>query len=246
MQDLILKNFSLWMTLHRDLSSSTIEKYTRAVRTVSNDMFKLGVIKKSLFDMSLAELDISISLILSNKDFIAKNTKGNHMYSNGLKQFRYFILDTVDTIDKKEVEIVESIKTDKTISETERTALVKSRVGQGIFKQSLIKKYNGKCIVTGIDLSKLLIGSHIKPWVNSNNEQRLSSENGLLLSANFDKLFDSGLITFKNDGTLVSSSFINEQNKTKLGLDNQIKVDLKASQEMLANLEYHRDVIFIS
>lgn len=168
------------------------------------------------------------------------------MYSNGLKQFRYFILDTIDTIDKKEIEIVESIKTDKTISETERTALVKSRVGQGIFKQSLIKKYDGKCIVTGIDLSKLLIGSHIKPWVNSNNEERLSSENGLLLSANFDKLFDSGLITFKNDGTLVSSSFINEQNKTKLGLDNQIKVDLKASQEMFANLEYHRDVIFIS
>ncbi len=74
----------------------------------------------------------------------------------------------------------------------------------------------------------------------------MSSENGLLLSANFDKLFDSGLITFKNDGTLVSSSFINEQNKAKLGLDKQIKVDLKASQEMLENLEYHRDVIFIS
>ena len=193
--------------------------------------------------MSLTELDLAISAILANDKFIAKNTKGNHMYSNGLKQFRYFILDTVDTIDKKEVEIVESIKT---ISETERTALVKSRVGQGIFKQSLIKKHDGKCIVTGIDLSKLLIGSHIKPWVNSNNEERLSSENGLLLSANFDKLFDSGLITFKNDGTLVFSSFINEQNKTKLGLNNQIKVDLKASQEMLANLEYHRDVIFIS
>ena len=242
----ILNDFINWMNEHRTLSESTLEKYARAVNTVSNDMLEIGVINNSLINMSLTELDLAISAILANDKFIAKNTKGNHMYSNGLKQFRYFILDTIDTIDIKEIEIVESIKTDKTISETERTALVKSRVGQGIFKQSLIKKYNGKCIVTGIDLSKLLIGSHIKPWVNSNNEQRLSSENGLLLSANFDKLFDSGLITFKNDGTLVSSSFINEQNKTKLGLNNQIKVDLKASQEMLANLEYHRDVIFIS
>lgn len=51
--------------------------------------------------MSLTELDLAISAILANDKFIAKNTKGNHMYSNGLKQFRYFILDTVDTIDKK-------------------------------------------------------------------------------------------------------------------------------------------------
>ncbi len=76
---------------------------------------------------------------------------------------------------------------------------MKSRVGQGDFRKSLIEKYDGKCVVTGIDLTKLLIASHIKPWRISDNKERLSSENGLLLSANLDKLFDSGLITFMND-----------------------------------------------
>lgn len=242
----ILDNFSKWMIIHRNFSLSSIEKYTRAVNTISNDMLELGVINESLLNMGLTELDLSIALILSNPQFIKKNTTGNHMYSNGLKQFRCFVLDTIDSIDEKEIQIVESIKADKTIKETEKEALVKSRVGQGDFRKSLIEKYDGKCVVTGIDLTKLLIASHIKPWRISDNKERLSSENGLLLSANLDKLFDSGLITFMNDGTLVSSSFINQQNRTKLGLNDVIKVDLKASSDMFMNLEYHRDVIFVA
>lgn len=49
-----------------------------------------------------------------------------------------------------------------------------------------------------------------------------------------------------NDGTLVSSSFVNQENRTKLGLNDDIKVDLKASSDMFINLEYHRDVIFVA
>lgn len=246
MQKTILKNFSKWMTIHRTLSSSSIEKYTRAVNTISNDMIELGVINESLLSMSLTELDLAISLILSNKDFIAKNTKGNHMYSNGLKQFRYFVLDTIDDVDAKEIEIVKTIESDKTIKSTEKVALVRSRVGQGDFRKSLIEKYDGKCVVTGVDLTKLLIASHIKPWSVSDNFERLSSENGLLLSANYDRLFDSGLISFKNDGKIIVSSFVNQKNKSILRLSDDIKVDLRASDIMLNNLEYHRDVVFVS
>ncbi len=73
------------MKKYRTLSQSTIEKYARAVNTVSNDMLEIGVINNSLISMSLTELDLAISAILANDKFIAKNTKGNHMYSNGLK-----------------------------------------------------------------------------------------------------------------------------------------------------------------
>ncbi len=160
--------------------------------------------------MGITELDLSIALILSNPQFIKKNTIGNHMYSNGLKQFRCFVLDTIDSIDEKEIQIVESIKADKALEKTEKEALVKSKVGKGDFRKSLIEKYDGKCVVIGIDLTKLLIASHIEPWRISDNKERLSSENGLLLSADLDKLFDSGLISILNDGTLVPSSFINQ------------------------------------
>lgn len=245
-QNPILENFQSWMKIHRDLSPATIEKYTRSINSISKDMIQINLIDKNLTDMSLVELDLAIALILRNEAFIAKNKKGNHMYSNGLKQFRYFILDCVDASDKKELEIVKSIEEDTTIKATEKQAIVKSRIGQGEFRKQLINKYAGKCVVTGIDLTKLLVASHIKPWSVSDNKERISSENGLLLSANYDKLFDSGLITFKNDGTIITSSFINSSNKSLLGLTDDIKVDLKSTPEMLSNLEYHRDVLFVA
>lgn len=242
----ILTDFQNWMSEHRELSPATIEKYTRSINSISKDMIQINLIDKNLTDMSLVELDLAIALIIRNEAFIAKNKKGNHMYSNGLKQFRYFILDCVDASDKKELEIVKSIEEDTTIKATEKQAIVKSRIGQGEFRKQLINKYAGKCVVTGIDLTKLLVASHIKPWSVSDNKERISSENGLLLSANYDKLFDSGLITFKNDGTIITSSFINSNNKSLLGLTDDIKVDLKSTPEMLSNLEYHRDVLFVA
>jgi hypothetical protein len=241
----ILKNFYEWMKFHSTLSDSTLEKYSRAVNTVSKDMLSIGVIKKSLLDMSLAELDYAVAVILHNKEFIAKNSRGNNMYSCGLKQFRYYILDTVDEIDTKTAEIIETIKTDPNITQTERQSLIKSRIGQGNFRKSLIEKYDGKCVITGIDIGKVLIASHIIPWSVSDNTNRLSVDNGVLLSATYDRLFDCGLITFKSNGELISSRFIQEHNKRKLGLNNTLQVNLKASTQMLRNLEYHRDVIFL-
>ena len=168
------------------------------------------------------------------------------MYSNGLKQYRYFVLDTIDGVDTKELEIVDSIKANTDITKTEKEALIKSRIGQGKFRKSLFEKYDGKCVVTGIDLSKLLIASHIKPWSVSENDERLSPDNGILLSADFDRLFDSGLITFANDGSIVASSFVNDNNRTILGLDKKIIVNLKSTPSMIHNLEYHRDIIFVA
>lgn len=242
----ILEKFRNWMKTHRNLSPATIEKYTRSINSISNDMIKINLIDKKLTDMSLVELDLAIALILRNEEFTSKNKKGNHMYSNGLKQYRYFVLDCIEGTDEKEIEIVKSIEADTTIEMTEKLAIVKSRIGQGEFRKQLINKYSGKCVVTGIDLTKILVASHIKPWSVSDNFERISSENGLLLSANYDKLFDSGLITFKNDGTIVASSFINQKNKIILGLQEERKVDLKSTSEMLINLEYHRDILFVS
>lgn len=241
----VLNDFYDWMKSHNTLSESTLEKYTRAVSAVSNDMILAGVINKSLLEMSLTELDYAIAVILQNEQFIAKNSKGNNMYSCGMKQFRLFILDSFDEVDLKATEIIEAINKNPDISNTEKQALIKSRIGQGYFRKSLMKKYEGKCIITGIDIGKVLIASHIVPWSVSDNSNRLNPENGLLLSATYDKLFDCGLITFKDNGEIVTSRFIREDNIKKLGLENNLQVKLKASSELLHNMEYHRDVIFV-
>ena len=50
-----------------------------------------------------------------------------------------------------------------------------------------------------------LIASHVQPWRDSNNEERLDGENGLLLTPTVDHLFDKGFISFENTGQLIVS-----------------------------------------
>ena len=193
--------------------------------------------------MSPFELDLAISLTISDPDFTAKNTRGNHMYSNALKQYRLFINAVTEDIDASAY--IEKIKNDNQIPETERTEIIQSRVGQGSFRKSLFDKYHGCCIITGINHPKLLVASHIKPWIVSSNKERLSVDNGLLLSATYDRLFDSGLITFDKQGKIFLSSFIGEENVKRLNLSKGLRFDLSVSGNMGEYLDYHNDVLFV-
>lgn len=235
--------FSDWMSQNTELSESSITKYSGAVGTVSKEMCLKGTIQKPLEDMSPFELDLAIALILSDPDFVSKNTRGNHMYSNALKQYRYFL--NAMTEDSDDHSFIDEIKNDALIPETEKTAIIQSRVGQGIFRKSLFDKYQGRCIITGIDHPKLLVASHIKPWAVSSNRERLSVDNGLLLSATYDRLFDSGLITFDSYGKIFLSSFIGAENIKRLRLSPGMSFDLRMSEKMKEYLSYHSDVLFV-
>lgn len=235
--------FSDWLTQNTVLSESSIDKYVGAVGTISKEMCQKGTIQKPLENMSPFELDLAIALTISDPDFIAKNTRGNHMYSNALKHYRYFI-NTV-TEDTDDGAYAKGIEIDDQIPETERKAIIQSRVGQGVFRKSLFDKYGGRCIITGINHPKLLVASHIKPWAASSNKERLSVDNGLLLSATYDRLFDSGLITFDRQGKLFLSSFIGRENVKRLNLSVDMRFDLSASGNMGEYLDYHNDVLFL-
>ena len=235
--------FTLWLRQNTALSDSSIYKYSRAVDTISREMNECGVVSKSLREMRSLELDVAIHSIMKNQQFIDKNIRGNHMYSNSLKQYRYYIhSDSVQMIDEADCR---SFIKEEDIPETERSAIVLSRIGQGVFRKSLFEKYNGKCIITGIDLPKLLIASHIKPWAVSSNRERLSVDNGLLLSATYDRLFDNGLITFDPSGRIYLSSFIGPENAKRLHLSNDMHFDLHCSGQMKEFLSYHGDVLFV-
>ena len=88
---------------------------------------------------------------------------------------------------------------------TEAEALVKARVGQGKFRNNLIEYWKG-CSVTNCKYITILIASHIKPWKDSSNKERLDVYNGLLLLPNIDKLFDKGYISFRDTGKIMISS----------------------------------------
>lgn len=128
---------------------------------------------------------------------------------------------------------------------TEKLSKSKIRIGQNDFRTNLLKEFSC-CPITKIDDKKLLIASHIKPWIHSNNDERLNPKNGFVFSPIIDKLFDKGigLITFTNEKELLISSKLSKENINRIGLENHQIVDnlIIAGRENF--LEYHRKYIF--
>lgn len=92
--------------------------------------------------------------------------------------------------------------TDLPEQETERKAVIAARRGQGVFRARL-DEYWGSCAVTACAARELLRASHIRPWRESGNAERLNPDNGLLLAAHLDAAFDQGLISFADDGHIL-------------------------------------------
>jgi hypothetical protein len=131
---------------------------------------------------------------------------------------------------------------DQSIPETEKSTLVLARRGQGVFRNR-VQFFEQSCRVTGVDQSELLIASHIKPWKDSDNEERLSGHNGLFLSPHVDKLFDAGFMTFEDSGELVFSSLLDRTVPEKWHLDSHNRVR-KFGSEQSYFLEFHRTKVF--
>ena len=108
--------------------------------------------------------------------------------------------------------------------ETERQAIIAARRGQGRFRTDLIELWSGKCAVTKSRALSLLRASHIKPWRDSTNAQRLDRYNGLLLIPNFDSAFDIGLITFDDDGRMLLSPELRDEEARLLGIKRGLKL----------------------
>lgn len=85
--------------------------------------------------------------------------------------------------------------------DTERDVLAKARIGQGRFRADLVATWRkGEvCALTGLAVPEMLIASHIKPWRDSTNAERLDPMNGLLLVSHADKLFDRHLMSFREE-----------------------------------------------
>lgn len=134
---------------------------------------------------------------------------------------------------------INKIEKDSALSTTEREAIVKSRIGQGKFREKLIEYWHG-CSVSSFSRYDLLIASHIKPWKEADNNQRLDVFNGLLLLPNYDKLFDKGYISFDDNGYIIFSRFIDKVDRRLLNMDNSLHL-IKIEDEHKYYLKYHRD-----
>ncbi len=127
------------------------------------------------------------------------------------------------------------------ISETEKTAFIKSRRGQGRFREDVLALHK-MCPFTKVSNTTFLHASHIKGWADCDtNEERIDPENGLPLSLIADRLFDKHLVSFDDDGSAIYSSKLDQGELMKLGIDitKEVKIPIR-SQKQLEYIRFHR------
>ncbi len=129
---------------------------------------------------------------------------------------------------------------------TEAERLVVQRVGQVIFRSVLIDYWEGRCAVTGLAVPELLRASHIKPWADCESDaERLDVFNGLLLAPHLDAAFDRGFITFDDNGTIIISLQLSEEDREKLGIHQQLHI-FGLTEGHKRYLPWHREKVFRS
>lgn len=146
---------------------------------------------------------------------------------------------------KLENEVTKEIENDTSIDSTEKTTIIKSRKGQGKFRSNVLS-IMPSCPFTNIRLTSLLRASHIMPWAKcETNTQRLDGYNGLTLTPTYDVLFDSGLISFNNDGSLLISSRLSKEVISSLNLISGKVYNIENNcGKKDFYLEYHRNNVF--
>ena len=196
-----------------------IEMRSQRDGRVTNDQ-----VRKVLgFDRSINDAAEAAFRMFCN-DIGASPPKNNRQY--------WVLVDAIELVDEA------AIAADETTKETEKYQLQKARRGQGKFRAQLLRKWGG-CCITGCEVDEVLRASHIKPWRACTNKERLDSNNGLLLVANIDALFDRGLISFDASGSLIWSDLLSPHSLDQLVGRVSARLELNASQARY--LQFHRE-----
>ncbi|WP_435815245.1 HNH endonuclease [Xanthomonas campestris pv. incanae] len=137
---------------------------------------------------------------------------------------------------------------------TTREQLIDARLGQGKFRREVLSRWDGRCAVTGCSVVALLRASHVQPWayvakasrrLSGGLDPRLDPDNGLPLVATLDALFDSGLMTFNDDGgALFADALIEKELVAMKLIPAQARLRSLPGDVLKHYLQIHRDEVF--
>ncbi|BAL24895.1 HNH endonuclease [Azoarcus sp. KH32C] len=229
--------FEEWLT-HQGLSLSSVSKYEAAIRgaisewAMDNDIVAgplTSIVSPSAFGAIAAR-------VRALPIYQERNERGHNMYNSALAKFAEYLSESKGGDLESDVD---DILQSKEVGDTEKANLIKSRIGQGTFRQKVVA-YWARCAVTGFKDPAFLVASHIKPWRASKNSERLDPFNGLLLLPNIDKAFDGGYITFASDGKIIISPQLPEP--SVLGISEEMHVTLDRRHQVF--MDFHRSSVF--
>jgi putative restriction endonuclease len=139
------------------------------------------------------------------------------------------------TLDEDLIEIDEQ----QNVDPTTKKALVDARRGQSKFRKEVLQAWGNCCSVTGSTIQAAIRASHVKPWRESSNAERLDFNNGLPLIASLDALFDVGLISFDSAGMLIASSKVSAMERAIFNISDA-SLRKKPTTNIAAYLAHHR------
>lgn len=242
--ELLLENLEdLSIQFHRWLleigkSEKTAKSYVGAIQgSISNWANDAKLSHQNLISIqSYTQINQIAQDLASYEIFQERNTRGRNMYSAALNSYQDFLSTTCQV---QLTEDIDSIVSDRTLDNTQKARLVNTRIGQGRFREDLIKYWKG-CAVTGFPATQFLLASHIKPWRTASHEERLDKYNGILLLPNLDKVFDLGYITFEDDGSIRISKHLEQPEA--LGVKQNLTIRLSEPHNRF--MEHHRTEVF--
>lgn len=134
---------------------------------------------------------------------------------------------------------VDEISNSRHVSSTTKKALIDARLGQGRFRKDVLHQWGQRCAVCSAITQKAIRASHIKPWRDSTNDERLDPNNGLPLVASLDALFDVGLISFESTGRMIISPNLSGAERKIFGIVGS-SLTKRPKAKMAAYLADHR------
>src|SRR5208283_2651758 len=150
-----------------------------------------------------------------------------------------------DDLEFWERKLEQQLVNDPTVKETQRQAIIRARIGQGLFRER-VSKIESRCRITGVENPVHLVASHCKPWRDSTNEERLNGENGLLLTPSIDHLFDRGFIGFEDNGRLIISPVAHRPSLQRMGIDTTKAVNVGVfTSGQKQYLDFHRNAVLL-
>lgn len=147
-----------------------------------------------------------------------------------------------------EVEHPESIRKQQeniensSISEKQKVDYRKARLGQGKYRIKLLESCP-VCPITLVSDDRILIASHIKPWSQSSEKEKMDPMNGLMLTPTFDYLFDRGFLSFTEDKKSILSPFLSNMTYKKIGISDGKNFPHLPIEGREHYLNYHRSNI---
>lgn len=172
-----------------------------------------------------------------NVNFVALNSTYNLTLAH---QIQREVISRDVNHDDVEAAILQNTLNNNPGAGTDIEKIVKTRISQGSFRRLLLLERH-QCNLCDISTTSVLRASHIKEWSESSREERIDANNGLLLCANHDALFDRHQISFEPaTGNICVSASIDAKQRAALNLSDSFNLPMSDTMKLYMQTHYNK------